>query len=752
MDVTIVIPTKNGGEQLREVLKIVFAQKTKYEYEVICVDSGSSDNTLEILKTFPCKVYEIKPEEFGHGKTRNYGASKGTGEFIVFLTQDALPVNETWLDPFIDAMKADPEIAGGFGIHYPYPDCNELDKRDLKRHFLNFGTENKTFCIDNIDLYKMDKGYQQYLAFFSDNNSCLRRSVWEEIPYADVNFAEDQIWSRAILEAGYKKVYCPNAGVYHSHNYPLNTYFQRYYDEFKGLYGVYQWRMFDDYKKIRETIKAQNKNDILYIQDENNNIKDKEYWIKYACRRNTYRCIGAYLAGMYHEYPELLQKFLDLNISQQYKQIHGKKKEKIMTKKNVKEFLKWLLLKPEYTKQAQTQEEPPKYIVQAATSFMPNKIDVCASYEFVADESESAPFSKEDYLKYKDEAPILNWVIPEPGIGGGGHINIFRFVTGLQKNGFKNRIYLMYSGRFTSDKECEEFLEKYYALDCSEIEIHINLSDMKFAHGIVATSWQTAYAVQKFNNVISKFYFVQDFEPLFFPVGSEYTFAENTYRFGFRGITAGDWLKDKLRDEYGMITDSFSFSYDKDLYVPGKKRDSRKRIFFYARPYTARRAFEFGLIALTKIAERVPQLEVVFAGEDISRYRIDFKHVNAGIVGLSDLSDLYAQCDMCLVLSNTNLSLLPLEVMASNSVAVCTRGANSDWLVNDDNSIMVDFEIHDVVEKVVYYFEHSEELEKKRECGMNFAISTDWEKEIIKVKEACLRGIKEDEENISARW
>lgn len=749
MDVTVVIPTKNGGNQLKNVLNAVFSQKTKYSFEVVCVDSGSNDNTIEIIQSFPCKLHQIKPEDFGHGKTRNLGASLGNGEFIMFLTQDALPANDAWIENFIDAMKEEPSAAGGFGIHYPYPDCNELDKRDLKRHFMNFGEENKVFFIDNRDLYYGDKGYQQYLAFFSDNNSCLRRSVWEKHPYQDVNFAEDQIWAREILEAGYKKIYCPRAGVYHSHNYPLKTYFQRYYDEFKGIYRVYQWRMFEKFRQIFRVITAQCYHDIQYILAPENDVESKAYWIYYACRRNVCRCMGAYLAGKYHEYPEVIQTFLDTHISQQYKQIHGKKKESYMSKKNLKEFIKWLILNPEFNKKVQA--EGVSAAMKSVNVTVGNKIDVCSNYEFVVRTDNYVPFSKEDYLKYRDQKIILNWVIPEPGIGGGGHINIFRFVTGLQKLGFHNRIYLMYPGKFSSDEKCEKFLEKYYEMDCSEIEIHINISQMEFAHAIIATSWQTAYAVKNFNNAISKFYFVQDFEPLFFPVGSDYTFAENTYRFGFRGITAGEWLKEKLNKEYGMETDSFSFSYDKELYVPGIKRDQKNRVFFYARPYTARRAFEFGLVALTEIAKKVPQLEVVFAGEDISKYKIEFKHVNAGIVPLSNLSDLYAQCDMCLVLSNTNLSLLPLEVMASNSVAVCTKGANSDWLVNDDNSIMVDFEINDVVEKIVYYFEHKDELEAKRENGRNFAITTSWETEVQKVKEAFLRGIKEDEKNISSR-
>lgn len=93
MDVSIIIPTKMAGI-IRTSFKEIFEQKTRYEYEVICVDSGSSDNTIEIIKKFPCRLYQILPEEFGHGKTRNYGASKGTGEFIIFITQDALPVDE----------------------------------------------------------------------------------------------------------------------------------------------------------------------------------------------------------------------------------------------------------------------------------------------------------------------------------------------------------------------------------------------------------------------------------------------------------------------------------------------------------------------------------------------------------------------------------------------------------------------------------------------------------------------------------
>lgn len=94
---------------------------------------------------------------------------------------------------------------GGFGIHYPYPDCNLLDKRDLDGHFKGFGETNTIFHLDDPERYEREEGYRHYLAFFSDNNSCIRRDIFEKYPYEDVNFAEDQIWARKMIELGFKK-------------------------------------------------------------------------------------------------------------------------------------------------------------------------------------------------------------------------------------------------------------------------------------------------------------------------------------------------------------------------------------------------------------------------------------------------------------------------------------------------------------------------------------------------------------------
>ncbi|GJM57295.1 glycosyltransferase [uncultured Dubosiella sp.] len=379
-----------------------------------------------------------------------------------------------------------------------------------------------------------------------------------------------------------------------------------------------------------------------------------------------------------------------------------------------------------------------------------SKVDLIGFWSFIVDQ-EKIPFNKTDYENNKEKGITLNWVVPEMGKGSGGHINIFRFISYLERHGIHNRVYMYRAQLMLSNDVFRNFIKENFQILDENVELYWDVRYMKYAHGIVATSWETAYFVNRYDNVISKFYFIQDFEPDFYAKSSQYEFAENTYKMGFRGLTAGEWLRDICVNQYNMVADSFSFSYDKDLYTVQPYTGRKNRVFFYARPVTPRRDFELGMLALNELCKRMPEIEVVFAGWNIDEYAIPFKYKSLGILELDKLSALYASCDVCLVISNTNLSLLPLEVMGSGSVAVCSKGANSEWLVNESNSILVDYDPVQIAETIEKYLKDTSLLNDIREKGIEFAKSTSWEVEGEKVLKAVKRGIQEDEKNINNR-
>ncbi len=236
---SIIIPVKNGGKLFERVLDAVLAQDVPWPFEVLVIDSGSRDGSCGYARSRNVHVLEIDPGDFGHGRTRNLGASLTTGEFIVFLTHDALPTDTRWLRNLIDACDPDPSTAGAFGRHIAYPGASSVTRRELAAHFAGFGEKTTVFRMEDPARYAREEGYRQFLHFFSNNNSCLRRSVWKRYPFPEVDFAEDQIWAKTVIEAGYGKAYAPNACVYHSHDFGVLETARRSFDESRALHRIF---------------------------------------------------------------------------------------------------------------------------------------------------------------------------------------------------------------------------------------------------------------------------------------------------------------------------------------------------------------------------------------------------------------------------------------------------------------------------------------------------------------------------------
>lgn len=227
-ELDVVIPTYNGLAEVTRVIEALRSQRNAEALQIHVIDSHSSDGTTEWLRAQQdVALTMVAQTEFQHGRTRNAGAAIGQAPVIAFLTQDAVPATRRWSDDILKMMRHYPQAAGLFGRHLPYPDHPIWVRQEIKGHFENM-LKYPLALSKETDPQKWasgDQGWRQLLHFYSDNNSAMRRSVWQQMPYPEVDYGEDQIWARDIIEAGYTKLYAPTATVYHSHDYtPPETY------------------------------------------------------------------------------------------------------------------------------------------------------------------------------------------------------------------------------------------------------------------------------------------------------------------------------------------------------------------------------------------------------------------------------------------------------------------------------------------------------------------------------------------------
>lgn len=218
---SILIPTKNGAQDIEPCLEAIYSQKHVGPFEVLVVDSGSTDATVEIVRRYPARVERIPPEAFHHARTRNSVAALASGEFLVFLSQDAIPAHDRWLEALLKNF-ADSQVGAVYGRQVAKPESS-LERRSAFSALYG-DTRLVKMPMDGVGL-----GYKYY--HFSNANSAIRKAVWEATKFPeDLKVFEDVGIAKRILDAGWRIVYEPDAVAFHSHDFPLNTLFRRYFD------------------------------------------------------------------------------------------------------------------------------------------------------------------------------------------------------------------------------------------------------------------------------------------------------------------------------------------------------------------------------------------------------------------------------------------------------------------------------------------------------------------------------------------
>ncbi|HUD64462.1 MAG TPA: glycosyltransferase [Candidatus Sulfotelmatobacter sp.] len=218
---SILVLTKNEGRNIGPCLEAVYAQKNVGRFEVVIVDSDSTDGTAEIARRYPVRVVKIQADEFHHSRTRNFAAELAQGQYLVYLAADAFPASCEWLEALLGNF-ADPGVAAVYGRHLPKAGST-LEREDTLDAV--YGTER----LVKDPLHGQEMGYRYF--HFSTVNAAIRKDAWEKTRFPeDLKCFEDLGIAKRILDGGAKIVYEPRAAVFHSHNHTGPGLFKRYFD------------------------------------------------------------------------------------------------------------------------------------------------------------------------------------------------------------------------------------------------------------------------------------------------------------------------------------------------------------------------------------------------------------------------------------------------------------------------------------------------------------------------------------------
>lgn len=222
-DLSIIIPTKSGEETIEKVLESICNQHTNTNYEIIIIDSGSKDRTLEIANQFNSTIYEIPPSEFSHSKTRNKGAKLSRAEkYILFLNQDAIPIGQYWIEGLIKIAESDYDIKGVCATEIDITKTAPFNLIGVSTLAFRHSLVQGTYIMDEETLAlskSLDQRQLRPLYPFTTVCALVKKEYFLENMFdSRVNYGEDLHWAVSTVNNGHKVACTTEAKVFH-HTY-----------------------------------------------------------------------------------------------------------------------------------------------------------------------------------------------------------------------------------------------------------------------------------------------------------------------------------------------------------------------------------------------------------------------------------------------------------------------------------------------------------------------------------------------------
>ena len=249
-DVSLFLPTYNAGPEFPDILRAILDQELAKPLEVVVIDSGSRDGTVEYLKRQPVKLIEIPNHEFDHGLTRNRGVAECGGEIVALTVQDARPADRHWLARLV-ACYDDPAVAGAYSAQLPRDDANPFIKERL-RNWVASQTQPRYQRVESPqELDALEPLERLSRVAFDNVASSVRRTVADEIPFRPRRFGEDLDWGHRAVLAGHTIVFEPRSRVIHSHDKSIWYEFKRVYLDHQNLNRLFGVRTVPEWENVR---------------------------------------------------------------------------------------------------------------------------------------------------------------------------------------------------------------------------------------------------------------------------------------------------------------------------------------------------------------------------------------------------------------------------------------------------------------------------------------------------------------------